>query len=159
MSLINDALKRARQQQKNPPPGVPPLRPFEPKNSGDAPQWILPSVIIFLIVAACFFIGFAMARHHVTQIESAPEAGAVTQQVEAVPAPVVIAPTNVEPVIPPEAMFKVQGIAYDPTRPWAIVNGKTVFVGDRVGNFRVKEINRNNVTLQAADGSETKLGL
>jgi hypothetical protein len=159
MSLINDALKRARQQQKNPPPGVPPLRPFEPKKPGDAPQWILPSVIIFLIVAACFFIGFALARHHVTQIENTPEAGAVTQQVEAVPAPIVIEPTNAEPEIPAAPVLKVQGIVYDPTRPWAIVNGKTVFVGDRVENFRVKEINRNSITLQAADGSETKLGL
>jgi hypothetical protein len=159
MSLINDALKRAREQQKNPPPGVPPLRPFEPQKSGSAPEWILPSMIIFIIVAAFFFIGFALARHHVTQIEHAPEAVVVTQEVEAVPAPVVREPTNAEPEIPAAPVFKVQGIVYDPVRPWAIVNGKTVFVGDRLENFRVKAITKNSVTLQAADGSETKLGL
>ena len=158
MSLINDALKRAREQQKNPPPGVPPLRPFEPQKSGDAPQWILPSVIIFLFVAACFFIGFAMANRTVTQIERAPETAVVTQEVEAVPVPVV-EPTNAEPEIPTGPVLKVQGIVYDPVHPWAIVNGKTVFVGDHLDSFRVKTITRNSVTLQAADGSETKLGL
>jgi hypothetical protein len=157
MSLINDALKRAREQQKNPPPGVPPLRPFEPQKSGGAPQWILPSVIIFLIVAACFFIGLAMAKHTVTQIERAPDTVAVTQEVEAVPAPVV-EPTNTAPEIQ-APVFRVQGIVYDPVHPWAIINGKTVFVGDHVDNFRVKIITKNTVTLQAADGSETKLGL
>ena len=158
MSLINDALKRAREQQKNPPPGVPPLRPFEPRKSGDAPEWILPSVIIFLIVAACFLIGFAMANRTVTQIEHAPEAAAVTQEVEAVSAPIIREPTNAEPEIQ-APVFRVQGIVYDPVRPWAIINGKTVFVGDHVDNFRVKIITKNTVTLQAADGSETKLGL
>jgi hypothetical protein len=159
MSLINDALKRARQQQKNPPPGgPPPPRPVEPQKSGNAAQWILPSVIIFLVIAACFFIGLAMAKHTVTQIEHAPEVSAVTPEVEAVPAPVVREPTNAEPEIP-APVFKVQGIIYDPVRPWAIINGKTVFVGDRVENLRVKTINRSSVILQAADGSETKLGL
>jgi hypothetical protein len=158
MSLINDALKRAREQQKNPPPGAPPLRPFEPRSSAGAPQWILPSVIIFLIVAACFLIGFAMANRTVTQIEHAPEADAATQQVEAVPAPIVREPTNAEPEIP-APVFRVQGIIYDPVRPWAIINGRTVFVGDRVENLLVKTITKNTVTLQAADGKETKLGL
>jgi hypothetical protein len=159
MSLINDALKRAREQQKNPPPSVPPLRPFEPRKSGDAPQWILPSVIIFLIVAACFLIGLALAKRTVTQIERAPEAVSTTQAVEAVSAPVIREPSNAEPEIPAAPVLKVQGIVYDPVHPWAIINGKTVFVGDHLDSFRVKTINKNTVTLQAADGSETKLGL
>jgi len=45
----------------------------------------------------------------------------------------------------------LQGIFFDPTRPWAIVSGKTVYAGDRVGNFRVKEISKNTVTLEKAD--------
>jgi hypothetical protein len=37
------------------------------------------------------------------------------------------------------------------------VNGKTVFLGDSVGDFTVKEITKNSVLLQNADGSEKKL--
>ncbi len=43
--------------------------------------------------------------------------------------------------------------------PWAIVDGKTVHVGDWLGEFRVKEISQHNVTLEKADGSQKKLGL
>ena len=55
--------------------------------------------------------------------------------------------------------LKVQGIAYDPAKPWAIVNGKTVFVGDPVGEFRVKAISKYTVTLTGADGKETTVTL
>lgn len=159
MSLINDALKRARQHQKNPISGGPPLLPVEPEKTGSVSEWMLPAVIIFLIVAACFFIGLALAKHTVTKIVAAPEP-APTPQVEAVPTPSVMqATTNTEPEIPAPAPPKVQGIVYDPVRPWAIVDGRTVFIGDRVREFRVKEIARNTITLEATNGSQKKLGL
>ena len=41
----------------------------------------------------------------------------------------------------------VQGIVYDPAHPWAIVNGKTVYVGDSVEGMRVTAISRNSITL------------
>jgi hypothetical protein len=159
MSLINDALKRARQHQKNPPSGGPPLTPVEPEKPGSASEWILPTVIVFLIVAACFFIGLALAKRTVSKIVAAPEP-ATAQQVEAVPIPPVMpAPTNIEPEIPAPAPPKVQGIVYDPVRPWAIVDGRTVFIGDRVREFRVKEIAKNTITLETTNGSQKKLGL
>jgi hypothetical protein len=156
MSLINDALKRARQSQSNPPPfGGPPLRPVEPrKNSSLA--WLLPAIIIFLIVVACFFIGLAMANRTVTKIVNAPETDVSTSQpVETVSAP---APQPVVPVEPAVSIepppLKVQGIAFDPSKPWAIINGRTVFIGDPVGEFHVKAISKYTVTLAGADGKE-----
>jgi hypothetical protein len=53
----------------------------------------------------------------------------------------------------------LQGIVYAATGAWAIVDGQTVHVGDRLGDFRVKEISPRNVTLEKADGSQKKLGL
>ena len=53
----------------------------------------------------------------------------------------------------------MQGIVYAAAQPWAIVDGKTVHVGDRFGEFRVKEISQSTVTLEKADGSQKKLGL
>jgi len=159
MSLINDALKRAREsQQKNPPRGLTPLMPAEPR-SRDA-NWILPALVVLLIVAACFFIGLSLAKHTVAKIVSASEAPA-TQQVELVSVPILQPPTNAAPPAPVAVapVFNVQGIVYDPVKPWAIVDGNTVYVGDRVGDFRVKEISKNSITLTGPGGTNEVLGL
>jgi hypothetical protein len=159
MSLINDALKRARQSQSNPPPvGGPPLRPVEPKKNS-SPAWLLPAFIIFLIIVACFFIGLAMANRTVAKIVNAPEPGDSATPVETVAAPEP-KPVAVEPVVsnlPPP--LKVQGIAFDPSKPWAIINGRTVFIGDPVGEFHVKAISKYTVTLTGADGKEKTVTL
>jgi hypothetical protein len=52
---------------------------------------------------------------------------------------------------PPQTLApKLQGISFHPTRPLAVVNGKTVVIGDRVGGFRVLAITRSSVTLGSA---------
>src|SRR5208283_1396011 len=100
-----------------------------------------------------FIIGLAMARHTMTTIVNAPEPAA-TQQVAAVIEPVVPPPpppvTNAEVAAPP--LPRLQGIVLDPQRPWAIVDGQTVFTGDRVAGFQVKEISKFTVSLAGADG-------
>ena len=164
MSLINDALKRARQaQQKNESTGGPPLMPVEPESPGLI-AWLLPGAVIFLIVAAIFVIGLAMARHTVTTIVSAPNPDPPTQELAVATAPVVppappspspsslLPPpvTNVEVAAPP--LPRLQGIVLDTQRPWAIVDGQTVFTGDRVNGFHVKEISKFTVTLTDAGG-------
>jgi hypothetical protein len=165
MSRINDALKRAQKaQQKHPPPPgtkMPRLLPAESR-PGSVIGWIFPGVIGFLIVAACFFIGMALVTRTVTKTsgESRLLAAQLVNPV-AVPAPISAsnAPPPSPPPSPPPPEPKLQGIVYAPTRSWAIVDGKTVHVGDRLGEFRVKEISQRNVTLEKADGSQKKLGL
>ena len=53
------------------------------------------------------------------------------------------APKNVQL---PEAM-KLQGILYSATRPAAILNGRTVFVGDRISDMTVVSIRPKEVTV------------
>lgn len=55
----------------------------------------------------------------------------------------------------PPATFKLQGIFYRPSNPSAVVNARTVFVGDRIANAKVKAIDRQSVTLDIA--GETKV--
>jgi hypothetical protein len=149
MSLINDALKRAREsQQKNSPRNAAPLTPAE-RESRPGTNRLLPGLIILLIVVACFFIGLAMANRTVKKIVAAPDISA-TQQVE----------SAAEPVLPPPAEIgaaaitnnqpkptRVQGIGYDPVHPWAIISGHTVFLGDDVDGQRVTAISRSSITL------------
>jgi hypothetical protein len=165
MSLINDALKQARQsQQPNPPSGQPPLRPVEPVPHR-AVDWFLPLAVVALAGVAAFFIGLALSRHKPATVAKAPELSAARP---AMPATVVppsavratnaSAASNTVAAAPSVSGMKLQGVVYG-EKSWAIVDGKTVYVGDSVGGFRVKAISENGITLESPDGSDQKLGL
>ncbi|MBL9169385.1 MAG: hypothetical protein JNN07_16715 [Verrucomicrobiales bacterium] len=63
------------------------------------------------------------------------------------PAPAVAGST---PSSPPNTFPKLslQGIYYRPSRPSAVINSKTVFVGDRVQQAKILAIDRYEVTVQ-----------
>ena len=160
MSLINDALKQARKAPpRNLPTAVPPLRPVA-DDASPVPSWLWPSIVVLLIVAAIFFIGWASAHRAVRSIVGTPEPVVITQPVEAATSPVVPphAPEPPPPLNPPDAP-ELQGIFYSPTAPSAIVDGKTVRPGDQFRQYRVKEIGKFTVTLVGPDKKEIKLGL
>jgi hypothetical protein len=162
MSLINDALKQARRsQQNNPPTGQPPLAPVESVSRGGM-NWLLLVAIVLLLAVAGFFIGLSLSKHTPPPPPATTPELAPIQQVESVSnsTPVATnAPSDsnavaaVPPPPPPEP--KLQGILFDPTRPCAIVDGATVFVGDRAGEFRVTAISKDKVTLKS--GTEIKV--
>ena len=61
-----------------------------------------------------------------------------------------IAPTNAlvveaKPVFP---SVRLQGIFFQASRPSALINAKTVFIGDKVASAKVTAITRDSVTLQ-----------
>jgi len=159
MSLINDALKRARHNHtprdpQNPLPPLPPAGQSTPVSA-----WLAPTVVIFLIVAAIFFIAWAVAHHSVQTIVSAPpDPVIVTQQAAEVALPVITPPPPPPPLNPPDAP-RLQGIFYSPTAPAAIVDGKTVRPGDHFHGYRVTEITKFTVTLTDPDGKAIKLGM
>lgn len=178
MSLINDALKRAKEAQRpNPPSGVAAIRTIEARPKERPLTSRLLVVFIFLLLAAAFaFIGLAMtgrlakpivvappiALAHPVAAAAAPSqpgfaavpvvvaAPVVPSQPKSAPAPApVVAAPAVVPAPPPLVLpdtLHVQGIAYDPVRPWAIVSGHTVYVGDLVKGLRVLGITQNTVT-------------
>ena len=165
MSLINDALRRAKesQQQVSPPAFAAPLKPVEPEPRSNAFIWLAPLFVILLIVAAIFFAGLAMAKRTVAQIVNAPEPAA-TQEVATAAEPVVARPPAIETNTPvsvsaAEPLPHVQGIVYSQNKPWAILNGQSVFVGDHVGDYRVQEISKYAVTLAGANGKTQTIHL
>jgi hypothetical protein len=176
MSLINDALKRARDAQpQNPLSGATSLPPVEPPQR-DGPGWMFPvAFILALLVIACIFMGVALMKRPAQPVVAktvetpapvpAPAQPAPSPIVAPAPAPApvpVAAPplvTNSPPATnatPPK--LKLQGIiSLDPKHPTAIINGKSVDVGDSIGGFRVKAISSSSVQLQRPDGSQQTL--
>jgi hypothetical protein len=51
------------------------------------------------------------------------------------------------PAPPPAPVYKLQGIFYKPTRPMAMINGRNVLPGDKLGEAKVVTIQRDSVTL------------
>lgn len=185
MSLINDALKRARQHQKDSPAPGPALAPVREKPAD--PQWrLMLGLFIFLLVAAAGGVIFFALRSHparaTRQIPVPPVAPAMAMAAPAAmaptPAPPPVAATSAPsamvkpapvPATPPPAAAvaalprpagpRLQGIFYDAANSTAIISGKTVRVGNSVAGYKVKAITPSTVVLLAPDQSETNLSL
>jgi hypothetical protein len=83
----------------------------------------------------------------VTKTESVPGALVVDKRpaLNVLPpsAPAAVATT---PVAPPVAL-KLQGILYSATKPAAILNGRTVFVGDVISGITITAIDQDSITI------------
>jgi hypothetical protein len=111
MSLINDALKRAKESQRNDKPsGVSPMRPVETNERERDFNFVLPIMISLLIALALILIGLTLAgRAHKIPAEKLvaapvaipkPEAAATVPLVTNAPAPAAL-PTNPPAVLTP----------------------------------------------------------
>ena len=72
---------------------------------------------------------------------------AVTPAVPAVVPQEAVTNSQPEVVEPPKPELKLQAILFNPRSPSAVVNGRTVYVGDRVSGARVTAITSKAVTL------------
>jgi len=194
MSLINDALKRAKVAQQNAAPVTVPLlqlRPIEPDPSPmpERPTGrLLPVGIVLATLVVLFFAwpffqsgnppqvvtakarsaapvsAVPAARATVSPSAPAPNSrpgitvAAAPQELSPAPvplqttgsgtAPTETVATQTEAAAPPAPPpLRLQAIIFNPRHPSAVLNGRTVFLGDRCGSFRVARISRTSVTL------------
>jgi len=180
MSLINDALKRAKQAQQENPPATPPLE-FRPVEPGQQERRRTTLLVVGLSLVITMILGLGgVLFWFLTQ--SRPTPLTVSARVETpapaapIPAPDPIAKSTKEMVhetaeqlpdlgrpdtnrvlvaavpaeaVPPPAL-KLQGIFFNPSNPSAVVNGKTVYLGERVNGFRLIAVSPVAVTLASA---------
>jgi hypothetical protein len=210
MSLINDALKRAKEaQQQAAPPPAPSLefRPIEPAQVPRPSRGLMLPAILAAAALLILLLAWQWSQR------SSPNAlievkGRTTRSAPATPAPqtvaATVAPATVVPVpiVPPvpdlplvpaatpipepvgavgprtvsdtnalvatpsdsaantvavaepappkPAPIKLQAIVFSRTRPSVMINGKTLFVGDKLNGARVTAIDRESVTLVSA---------
>lgn len=165
MSLINDALQRAKQVQGTSAAATSvsnlQLRPAERPQATPRSAALLWCWIIGLILSAA--IPFAIMQSRNPKPARMEDEPAALPLPVAAPNPVISEPAAIPPVqqvvvevvtnVPavqiaaPAPVTRLQAIFFDASRPSAIVNGKTVFVGSRIGDFRVAAITRENVKL------------
>jgi hypothetical protein len=165
MSLINDALTRAKQVPPGQPPPLP-LRPVEPaQKHANNFGWIIGITVgvVVLLGVGALMIGLGLASLKARAAKS-PEA--VSARPAPAPAPVVVVEATPSPATPvaahsnpetsaaapvvvpaPAPVMKLQAILFSPARPSAVVNGRTVFVGDQIEGFTVTSITRSTCTL------------
>jgi hypothetical protein len=67
--------------------------------------------------------------------------------VPAAPAMSLAAAAAAAPATPPPPAFRLQGITFSASAPSALINGRTVFVGDEVDGAMVTRIDQRSVTL------------
>ncbi len=208
MSLINDALRRAKDAQQQTPLPQPdlPFRPVEPAQQR-ARRGLGLLVPVMLALVACLALLLwqwvrvsnagasievaartapAPAAAPVTAVTAMPITPAQADPpapLASLPAPVAAAAetvaadapndaadamgagvsedasTNAAPVVEPApsqpAPLRLQGIVYHPKRPSAMINGKIVFIGDKIRDFRVLAIDKDTATL--AGGGQTNV--
>lgn len=155
MSLINDALKKASQTPAPATP-APTKEPLRVATHTPAPRW--PLFVIPPLVAVVFATGtFMVLRGWKSQRPvSAREAAIETAPAENLsPSPVTVAPVATTPVPAPTntaaaapATFptlKLQGVIWSPRRPSAVINGKSLFVGEKVERAVVTAIEQDSV--------------
>jgi hypothetical protein len=87
----------------------------------------------------------------------APAQGTAAIQPPPIAIPAQVQPPAVAPETPPQGPppLRLQAIIYRPTRASAMINGRTLFVGDEFGNLRVVAIGQTSVTL--AGGGQTNV--
>jgi len=159
MSLINDALKQTKQAQPQCPPSSPPPLPPVESTAQEGLGWLVPGIVVLLLAVAGIFVGLSLTKPtplaaSALPVRVPPVAAPAARPAQTVAvAPPVATNTSSSPsaavvVSPKPREPKLQGILFIATRPCAIVNGQTVFVGDHVDGFRVAAILKNSVTLQ-----------
>ena len=195
MSLVNDALKRAKEaQQPTPAPPIsgPPFKELDTVE--ESPRWAKSPVTMAVVAVIALLVVWqslrrsngsarsegeptrVAARSHVTPettpaaVEpSAPKPAPaptvspdstlvkVAQHDETTPAtndPARQPGTNPQPEVIPAAPpapppLRLQAVIWNPKRPSAMIGGKTVFVGDRIQDFKVTKITQDSATLSS----------
>lgn len=172
MSLINDALQRAKEaEQKNPqqPPTDPPFRPIEPVHEEEKPRSWKP-ILIGLLIVTFFYLLWQHNRDGIAPESDNSQQGtpriskrAPSQTPGQTPAPPIEIVTmdplpeefaalspEVETAATQPPALRLQAVFYSPTKPSAIISGETVVVGSKIRNFRVQAITPLSATLVSA---------
>jgi hypothetical protein len=169
MSLINDALKRASQRDKSHPRQTEThasMKPAAEERSSSPALALGAGVVLALVLAGWFFWQWWNTSHppasakveHVAAIAPKPAPAPVVQEIIpplSAPAPTSTPAPAPAPAPPAKAVeqtwpadLKLMAIFFRQTNPLALINGKTLGVGDLIDGIRVTKIERDRVSVE-----------
>jgi hypothetical protein len=126
-----------------------------PATQPGAPAPVVATTVSAPTPSASTVPGLAAAKSTIAQAAALAAAPAAANAVMDSDAAASVVAEPVEPPAPPKpAPWKLQAIIFNPARPSATISGKTVFIGDRVGDLRVIKITQDSVML--AGGGQTR---
>lgn len=184
MSLVNDALRRVKDTApKSVTPAAGPMRLAENTQRSPGSAFLLAMLIVVILLLAAlllwqWFYGNGAelkVRANAVPVVSKEVSSPVVSQELPVPAQTLpeatadkaVAVTTdtatatnlaaVEPAAPPTVTYKLQSIVYLPGNPSAVINGKVVFVGDRLDGAWVVSIGRGTATIVTSAGQTNVL--
>jgi len=205
MSLINDALRRAKEAQEQAPSPESPQLPFRPvEPAQEVARRGLGLMLPVAMAGAALLTLFSIWRWSQAHLDTVPTevnarakaippvttpAPALAVQPARIQAPVAPAPSTARAdtpvgadaaVTPTDDLFaemeegdatdasampalappkpaplRLQAIVFNPRRPSAMVSGKTLFVGDKLGDLRVVSISKDSAIL--VGGGQTNI--
>jgi hypothetical protein len=168
MSLINDALRKASQ---NPSPTGPaetkePLHVAAHQPPPRWPMFVVPPLVALVFAAGTFLVmrgwqsGRPVSAKETVEVK-APDtvkqpngnetrliagSGSTANQLATATVTATATPTNA-PVAEEFPTLKLQGLIWDPQRPSVVINGKSLFVGEKVDRAKVTAIDQESVTV------------
>jgi hypothetical protein len=168
MSIINEALKKAQQENKEldvakPAPAKPDtdlnsLKSAAPALSMSRNRTLRKKSDIKEIVVIALILGGATAVFFIKGFWKGPKATTVPAVTATVPAQGTAAPETPAAAVTPAVSakndlstpssrpeLKLSGIVYDSERPYAIVNDRVLSKGDSIAGATLVEINRDSV--------------
>jgi len=153
MSIINDAIKKARKESglkdTDEVVSLAEINSSAPKAS--EVKWIVIVVISLTIVASLF--GSIFLYKHITRINE------VTPPVAKRSTPIAM-PRKAKPRYSEfQETIDLNGIVYESTDRWAIINDKIVREGDTLPNGKLILIQKDYVKIQKNNGEELVLNL
>ncbi len=160
-------------------PGKISLRAPQPSGGLPLPLIIFPLILAFILGLAGYFLFHGLNRrsaggwrgsvHKAVAREKAPDASRTEVPTEPLKTAAAVPPAKPSPQTPALARtnaaggiaspptapgsfphLKVQGIFYRAKNPGAMINSKTVFVGDRVAEAKIVAIAQDSVTVEYA---------
>ncbi len=164
MSLINDALKRAKQAQRENPSATQPELPLIPAGpaipQSNAPAWLWPAFFTLLLGACVYLIWQSLPQNNPTGASASSSNAILVVHAATPPQPTTNSSTlktnavETQVAIQP-APLKLQSIVYLPGRSSIMIGGKLLSVGDYIDGLRVMDINPSCATL--ANSKETRI--
>ena len=135
MSIVYDYLKQIKESKEPEKVGV--------KDASHTPVAVAPTpkfsfwIKIFLVVLLCLGIGLAVYF-------LAPRAVKPIVKLYRPP----VAASNIPMMQSADPSYVLEGIIYNPSQPFAIINGKMLETKGKIGAFEVEKITPDSVTLR-----------